>query len=109
MKRCILVGSRTNKDKETGDELLFLTLCNLPRRMKNGGLWNPKSNEMLVTSCINKARKPDDYDKFIKLLPGTLFDVTYGVNEFTGKVVVAALNLVAGSDNIFDEKTLFDW
>ena len=53
MKRCILVSSRENKDKETGDELLFLTLYRLPSKMKNGGLWYPKSCEAIVTACIN--------------------------------------------------------
>ena len=42
MKRCILVATRQTKDKESGDALLFLTLCDLPKRMKNGGLFYPK-------------------------------------------------------------------
>lgn len=107
MKRCILVGSRTNVDKETKDELLFLTLCNLPRKMKNGGLWHPKSSEMLVTACINKSRKPEEFEKFIKLLPGTLFDVTQGINDFNGKPFVASLDVVKGTDNILDASILF--
>lgn len=107
MKRCILVGVRTNKDKETNDELLFLTLCNLPRKMNNGGLWHPKSAEMLTTACINKARKPDEYEKFVNLLPGTLIDVTMGVNEFNDKRFVAALEVVKGTENIYDETLLF--
>ena len=107
MKRCILLSTRTNEDKDTGDQLLFLTLSNLPKRMKNGGLWHPKSSEMLTTACINKTRKPDDYEKFVKLLPGTLLDVTEGINDFTNKRFVASLDIVPGTENIYDEQLLY--
>ena len=107
MKRCILIGTRTNKDKETGDELLFLTLCRLPSKMSNGGLWHPKQNELLSTVCINKTRKPDDFKKFSEMLPGTLIDITLGVNEFNGKLFVAAYEAVEGTVNIFDEGILY--
>lgn len=107
MKRTILVSTRTNTDEKTGDELLFLTLCNLPKRMKNGGLWYPKSSELLSTACINKTRKPDEYEKFMKLLPGTIIDVTEGINDFTNKRFVASLDVVPGTENIFDEATLY--
>lgn len=106
MKRCILVGLRTNKDKETGEDLLFLSLIRLPSRMKDGGLWHPKKDELLVTACINKTRKPDEYKKYSALLPGTLIDVTFGVNDFNGKLIVANLDVVEGS-NIFDEKMVY--
>lgn len=107
MKRTILVSSRTNEDKDTGDQLLFLTLCNLPKRMNNGGLWHPKSSELLMTACINKKRKPDDYEKFVKLLPGTIIDVTEGINDFTNKRFVASLEIVPGTENVYDEKLLY--
>lgn len=107
MKRCILVGTRTNTDKDSGDKLLFLTLCNLPKKMKSGGLWHPKQSELLLTACINKTRKPDDYEKFSKVLPGTILDVTEGINDFTNKRFVASLDIVPGTENIFDEALLY--
>lgn len=107
MKRCILIASRTNTDKETGDELLFLTLSRLPSKMSNGGLWYPKSNELLSTICINKTRKPDDFKKFSKMLPGTLIDITLGVNEFNGKLFVAQYEAVEGTVNVFTEDKLY--
>ena len=106
MKRCILVGTRTGKDKETGDELLFLTFCKLASRMSNGGLWQPKQSELLVTACVNKKRKPDEFAKFSKILPGALFDITMGVNDFNNKPFVAAFDLVEGT-NLFDEKLVY--
>ena len=106
MKRCILVGVRTNKDEKTGDDLLFLSLVRLASRMKDGGLWHPKKDELYVTACINKSRKPDEYAKYSKLIPGTLIDVVFGVNDYTGKVVVASIDVVPGTD-VFDEETVY--
>lgn len=107
MKRCILISTRTNTDKETKDELLFLTLAKLPSKMNNGGLWHPKANELLSTVCINKTRKPDDFKKFSEMFPGTLIDITMGVNEFTGKLFVAAYEAVEDTVNIIDESILY--
>ena len=107
MKRCILVATRQTKDKESGEELLFLTLCDLPKRMKNGGLFYPKSSELTINSCINKVRKPDEYEKFSKILPGTLIDVTEGINDFTSKRFVANMCIVPGTENLYDEKLLY--
>lgn len=98
MKRCILVDLRTNKDEKTGDELMFLTLVKLPSKMSNGGLWHPKQNEMMVNVCINKTLKQEDYEKFLKVNPGALFDVTFGINDFNNKTFVATCTLVPNSN-----------
>ena len=105
-RRCILLSTRTNKDKETNDELLFLSLARLPSKSSRGGLWYPKQSELLVTACINKTRKPDDFESYSKLNPGTLIDVTFGINDFNGKVIVANLDVIEGT-NIFDPETLY--
>lgn len=94
MKRCILIDLRTNKDKETGDDLMFLTLSKLPTKMNNGGLYHPKQTEMLINVCINKKTKQEDYEQFSKVNPGALFDVTFAVNDFNGKIYVATCTLV---------------
>ena len=80
MRRCILISNRQNKDEKTGDELLFLTLSRLPTKMNNGGLWYPKKDEQIISACINKTRSPEDYEKMVNILPGTLIDVTFGLN-----------------------------
>ena len=107
MKRFILINSRTGEDKETKDELLFLTIARLPSKMNNGKLWYPKKDELLSTICINKSRKPDDFKKYSEILPGTLIDVTFGINDFNGKAIVAAYEAVEGTVNIFDEGILY--
>ena len=106
MKRCILVGSRTNKDEKTGDELMFLTLYRLPNKMSNGGLWHPKANEAVVNACINKTKKPEDYEKFSTIQPGTLIDVTFGINDFNNKTFVANLDIVKDT-NVFNADILY--
>lgn len=98
MKRCILVDSRTNKDEKTKDDLLFLILVKLPCKMSNGGLWHHKANELVVNVCINKTNKPQDYEALEKVLPGALFDIEYGYNDFNGKSFVSSCKLVDGSN-----------
>ncbi len=106
MKRCILVSVRPQKDKETNDDLLFLTLYRLPNKMKNGGLWHPKKDEVIVNACINGKNKPEEYKNFSKILPGALIDVTFALNEFSNKTYVERVELVEGT-NLFDEKLLY--
>ena len=106
MKRCILVGSRVSKDKETGDTLLFMTLYRLPSKMSNGGLWHPKQGEAIINACVNGAKKPEEFEKFSKALPGALIDVTFGVNDFNGKTFVASMTL-ASAVNPFEEDVLY--
>ena len=104
MKRCILIDLRTNKDKETGDDLMFLTLSKLPSKMSNGGLWHPKQNEMMVNVCINKTKNQEDYEKFSQVNPGALFDVTFGINDFNNKTFVATCTLVPESNKHTQEE-----
>ena len=107
MKRCIVVGTRTNTDEKSGDELLFVTLCRLPSKSSKGGLWYPKKDELVATACINKSRKPEQYEEFLKVLPGTLVDITMGVSDFNGKQFIAAIDIVAETKNLYDESILY--
>lgn len=106
MKRCILVDVRQNQDKETKDKLLFLTLVKLPVPMNNGGLWHHKSSDLIVNVAINERLRPQDYEQYSKILPGALFDITYGYNDFNGKSFIATCVLVEGS-NMFTEQEVY--
>ena len=106
MKRCILVSVRPQKDKETNDDLLFLTMYRLPGKMKNGGLWYPKKDEQIINACINAKHRKDEYDFFLTLLPGAIVDVTFALNEFTNKTYVERVDLVEGTD-IYTEEMLY--
>ena len=103
MRRCILISARQNKDEKTGDELLFLTLSRLPNRMSNGGLWYPKKDELIITTCINKTKSPEDFERMLKVLPGTLIDVTFGLNEYNNKIYVVKTDIVVGTDLYMEE------
>lgn len=98
MNRCILVDLKTGKDKESEAELLFLTLCKLPKKMKSGGIWHHKASEILINVCINKETRAEDYVKFAPALPGTLFDVVIAKNDYSGKDFVASCVMVPGSN-----------
>lgn len=106
MKRCILVSVRAQKEQETNDDLLFLTMYRLPNKMRNGGLWFPKKEEAVINACINAKYKQDDYNKFLKILPGAIVDVTFALNEFTNKTYVDHVDLVEGTD-IYTEELLY--
>ena len=107
MKRCIIVGTRKNTDEKTGDELLFVTLCRLPSKSSKGGLWYPKKDQLLCTACVNKTKKPEQYEKFSKILPGTLVDITMGVSDFDGKQFIASIDVVPETMNLYDEAILY--
>lgn len=98
MKRYILVDVRISKDKETNDNLLFMKMYRLASAMKNGGLWHPKDSEALCNVCINQTKQPEEYEKYSKVNPGALFDITFGINDFNNKSFVATCVLVPGSN-----------
>ena len=103
MKRAIIVENRESKDEKTGDELLFIKLCRLPSKMKNNGLWYSKPSETIVNACINKTRDAQQYEAFHDLLPGTLCDITFGVNDYNGKTFVAKLDVVEKSPYVAEQ------
>ena len=44
--------------------------------------------------------------KMLKILPGTLVDVTFGLNEYTNKPYVFKMDVVQGTD-IYTEDLLY--
>ena len=106
MKRCILIGSRKGTDKETNDNLLFLTMYALPVRTQNGNLYVPNKEKALITMCINEKYKPQDYSDLSDIKLGSLVDITYGSNELTQKMYVKKIELVPGT-NLFTDDLLY--
>ena len=106
MRRCILISTRQNKDEKTGDELLFLTLARLPNKMTNGGLWYPKKDELILNTCINKTKNPDEFENMAGVLPGALIDVTFGLNEYTNKAYVLKTDVVDATE-LYSEDMLY--
>ena len=106
MKRCFVVGVRENQDEKTKENILFVTLCQLPSKMKNGGLWYPKKADLITTACFGEQRHPSQYKEYKTLGIGSLVDVVYGVNEFTGTVFVA--NLTVKQESVYTDADLFN-
>ena len=107
MRRCVLVSSRVGEDAKTNEDVLFLTMYRLPNKMSNGGLWYPRQNEAVITTCINKARRPEEFEILSEILPCTLVDVHYSVNEFTNKSYVSKVEVVKETVNIYDADLLY--
>ena len=62
-------------------------------------------NEAIINACVNKTKSPEDYEKFKTILPGSLIDVTFGLNDFNNKTFVAKLDIVEQS--LFDAETIY--
>ena len=75
--------------------------------MKNGGLYSPKQSDAVITTCINKEKRPEEFDVLKEILPCTLIDVTFGINDFNNKSYEVKLDLVKETVNIFDEGILY--
>ena len=106
MKIGILLSVREQKDKDTGEDVLFATAYALPSKWKDGVLWYPKKEDSTYVRCVKKENNPEEYEYLSKLLPGCLVDITLGLNEFTNKTFVASMKLVKGTD-VYDEATLY--
>lgn len=98
MKRMILVDVRISKDEKNGDNLLWLTLYRLASQMKNGGLWHAKKDESITYVCFSQLKNPQEYNDYQKCNPGTLFDITFGLNDFNNKSYVATCVMVPNSN-----------
>ena len=95
--------TRQTTDKETKENLIWLTLYVLPSKMKDGKLWFPKKAESTITVCVNEKKAPQDYSDLQHVLPGSLFDITYGFNEYSGKAFISKCELVEFSSHTEDK------
>ena len=107
MRRFILVANRAGQDSQTKEDVLFMTLYRLPNKMSNGGLWHAKKDEALIFTCVNRKARPEQYAEFLNVLPGSLVDVTFGINDFNNKVYVEKMEIVPECLNIHDEDLLY--
>ena len=97
MKRAVVVAVRENADKKTGENNLWVTLAVMPAKMTNGGLYYPKSTDMLVSSCFGEIRHPDKFAQYKGLNIGALVDIEYGFNEVRQKPFVRELHNIKDS------------
>lgn len=97
MKRAIVVSVRTSKDTKTGEDTAWLTLAVMPSKTKDGRLYLPKSTDVPVNTSAAALRTPDKFTKYRDFKIGDLVDIHYALNDFTQKVFVEDITLVANS------------
>lgn len=107
MKRCILVDSRISKDEKSGDTFLNLTCYQLASKMKDGKLWHQKKSDAIINCCIKKETNQENFDKYSKVLPGSLIDIEFYINDYTNKSAVRILDVVKGTMNLYSTDQLY--
>ena len=107
MKRCILVDSYVSTSKKDNATFLNLNCYKLASKTKAGNLYHPMKSDAIVTVFVNKENNQELFDKYSKLLPGTLLDVEFYVNEFNGKTCVRISDVVKGTENLYSPDILY--
>ena len=97
MKRAIVVAVRESKNAQTNENQFWISCAIMPSVMNNGGLFYPKSTELIKQVCCGETSKPDMYSFAKTLKIGSLVDIGFGCNENTGKVFVNQLALICES------------
>ena len=107
MKRAIVLQVRESENKQNNNKkTVWVTVGILPAKMKNGGLYYPRSTDVCVSTCAGALTKPDNYEKYRKLAIGSLVDLYYEVNEYTNKPFVSDITVTCESP--FEAKDLYD-
>ena len=106
-KRCVLVDSYVSTSKKDNATFLNLNCYKLASMTKDGKLYHPMKNDAIVTVFVNKENNKELFDKYSKLLPGTLVDVEFYVSEFSGKVCVRISDVVDGTENLYSPDILY--
>ena len=97
MKRAIVVAVRENKNKETNENQVWVSCAIMPSVMTKGGLFYPKSAELIKQVCCGETSKPDMYSLAKNLKIGSIVDIGFGFNENSGKGFVNQLALICES------------
>lgn len=95
MVKCIICDSRDGEDKETKEKLVFLTMYRIPNLTAKGTLWHTKQSEAITCACAGEKRTPNLYKSYKDMAVGTVVNVTFGVNDFTNKTIVANVEVFA--------------
>lgn len=94
MKRALVISVRTSKDKQTSEDVAWVTVALMPTKMQNGNLFYPKSSDISVSTNAGAIRAKDKFSKYCSFKLGDLVDIHYGFNEYTQKPYVDDITLV---------------
>lgn len=98
--RYIIVDIKESKEKDTNENILFVTGYKLATKYKDA-LWHHKKEDALICFPIKEKENPIEYQNFKTYLPGALFDCEYGVNSITGKIKLVKREYVKNSNKHF--------
>ncbi len=102
MSKAILVANRKGQDSQTNGDVLWITLYILPKLYTKTdgttGMYYPKKEDALVTVCISKERKPDDFNKLKDVREGAICVPRYIVDDFTNKAKLSTLDVLPGTN-----------
>ena len=106
MVRAILVAKREYVDEKTKDNIMFLTLYELGKKIKDSDvIFNKRSTDAIINGMINKTKKPQDYLDFLDIHPGALIDIEYAVGD-NRKAYIKSYSLVHGT-NLYKPEDLY--
>ncbi len=112
MSKAILVSNRKGQDSKTKGDVLWITLYKLPRSYTNKqgqpDLYYPKKDDAFATVCISKEYRPDDYAKLKDVREGAICIPKYVVDDFSGKVKLAGLDILPGTNKYTPEQLYND-
>lgn len=102
MPRFLLLSNQQGLNKEKTETVLYVKLWKLPvRATSQDGTFKtyyPKTGEELVNKVISASTDPMLFNDLKELLPGTLIDGNYDVNQSSGKSFIKDLYKVSASD-----------
>lgn len=97
MKRAVIVSVRESVDKKTSENVVWTTLAQMPQKGKNGNVYYPMSNKILLVTSAGEVRSPDKFTKYKKFKIGDIVDVHMAINNNNDTVYVSDLELVKES------------
>lgn len=103
MKRAMIMGVRKTTNKNTNDNVVYVTIFILGNRSKKGDVYLPKPDDAVKIAYANQTTNLEKYDKYVSLAVGSICDVTLGVSDFNGDVFVSDLKVVLESPYTLDD------
>ena len=98
MKKAIVLSVRTGQDKDTGEDLVWVTLGKLPtKNREKGTIYAPIKSETVICVSANKSRTTAKYNTYITFNVGDLVELYLAVNEVSEKTYVDNVVLVKSS------------
>lgn len=106
MKKGLVLSVRTGVDKDTNEDVVFVTIGKLPTKSRETGkIFAPLKSETLLCVQGNKVKSTAKYNTYKDFKVGDLVELYFGVSSISEKVFVDNIVLVKNSP--FTEEEIF--